>query len=100
MLPVNSQQPVDSDQEADVLSGQPHRREDQEHGHESSTGDTGRSNAGQSGCHAKKGKQIPLSAGGQRALRLNPVNMQATYSNKGGMTTIEMTHQTHREVHG
>lgn len=50
---LNLQQPVDSDQEADVLSGQPHRREDQKHGHKSSTGDTGCSNTGQGGCHTK-----------------------------------------------
>lgn len=48
---LNLQQPVDSDQEADVLSGQPHRREDQKHGHQSSTGDTGCSHAGQGGSH-------------------------------------------------
>lgn len=51
----NSQQPVDSNQEADVLSGQPHCSEDQKHSHESSTGDTGCSNAGQGGCHTKTG---------------------------------------------
>lgn len=40
------QKPIDSDQQADVLSGQSNRCENQQHGHQSSTGDTGSSNTG------------------------------------------------------
>lgn len=50
----DSQQPVHSNQEADVLSGQPHCCEDQKHGHKSCTGDTGCSNTGQGGCHTNQ----------------------------------------------
>lgn len=60
VLTLNLQQPVDSDQEADVLSGQPNRREDQKHRHKSGTGDTGSSNTGQGGCHTE-GKTSSLS---------------------------------------
>lgn len=45
------QQPVDGNQEADVLSGQPNCREDQQHGYQSGTGDTGSSYTGQGGRH-------------------------------------------------
>lgn len=51
VLMLNLQQPVDSHQEADILSWKPDRREDQEHCHKSSTGDAGSSNTGQRGCH-------------------------------------------------
>lgn len=40
------QKPVDGDEQADVLSGQPNRCENQQHGHQSGTGDTGSSNTG------------------------------------------------------
>ena len=66
VLVLNSQQPVDSDQEADVLSGQPHRREDQEHGHESRTGDTGCSDTGQGGCHTAQETSPTLSGTNHR----------------------------------
>ena len=50
---VYSQQPVDGHQQADVLRGKAHGREDEEHGHQPGTGNTGRSHAGQCGCHAE-----------------------------------------------
>lgn len=67
--PGDSQQPVDGDQEADVLRGQAHRREDQKHGHESGAGDTGSSDTCQGGCHTEQEKQVQLSAGENRMLQ-------------------------------
>ena len=45
----HSQQPVHSNQQTDVLGGQANCGQDQEHGHQSSTWDTGGSNTGQGG---------------------------------------------------
>lgn len=47
----DSQQPVDSNQQTDVLGGQADSGQDQQHGHQSCTGNTGSSNTGQSGSH-------------------------------------------------
>ncbi len=46
----NSQQPVDSNQQTDVLGWQANSSQDQEHRHQASTGNTGCSNTGQGGC--------------------------------------------------
>lgn len=46
------QQPIHSHQQADVLSRQAHRCQNEEHGNQSGTGDTGCTNAGQCGCEA------------------------------------------------
>lgn len=46
------QQPVHSHQQADVLGRQAHSRQNEEHGDEPGTGDTGCTNAGQRGREA------------------------------------------------
>lgn len=46
----NSQQPVNSNQQTDILGRQAHSGQDQKHGHQSGTGNTGCSNTGQGGC--------------------------------------------------
>lgn len=46
----NSQQPVNSNKQTDILGWQAHSGEDQKHSHQSGTGDTGCSNTGQGGC--------------------------------------------------
>lgn len=52
----DSQQPVDSDEQADVLSRQTHGCQDEQHRNQSSTGNTGSSNTGQGGSHTEEGK--------------------------------------------
>lgn len=54
----DSQQPVHSNQQTDVLSGQAHGGQDQQHGHQSSTGDAGGSNTGQGGGHAEERRRF------------------------------------------
>ena len=46
----NLQQPVDSHEETDVLSWQPHRSQDQQHSHQAGTRDTGSAHTGQRSC--------------------------------------------------
>lgn len=46
----NSQQPVDSNQQTDVLGRQAYSSQDQKHSHQTRAGNTGRSNTGQGGC--------------------------------------------------
>lgn len=53
----DSQQPVDGDQQTDVLGWQADGRQDQQHGHQSGAGNTGSSNTGQGGSHTKEGKE-------------------------------------------
>lgn len=48
------QQPVHSHQQADVLRRQAHGRQNEEHGDQPSTGDTGCADARQRGCEAVK----------------------------------------------
>lgn len=46
----NSQQPIDSNQQTDVLGWQAYSGQDQQHSHQAGTGNTGCSNTGQGGC--------------------------------------------------
>lgn len=57
---LDSQQPVDGDEETDVLSGQPHGCQDQQHSDQASTGNTGRSHTGQGRCHTggREGREV------------------------------------------
>lgn len=48
----NSQEPVDGNDEGDVLSRQPHGTQHDHHGHQASLGHTGSSNASSGGCDA------------------------------------------------
>lgn len=54
VLTLNLQQPVNSNQEADILSGQPDCSEDQNHRHKPGAGNTGSSNTGHCGGHATR----------------------------------------------
>lgn len=62
----NSQQPVNSNQQTDILGRQTHGSQDQKHGHQSGTGDTGCSNTGQGGCQTGW-KQSNTTAGHRSA---------------------------------
>lgn len=54
----NSQQPVDGHQQADVLCRETHCGEDEEHGDQTSTGNTGCPDARQSGRHAAPSRHV------------------------------------------
>lgn len=49
---ADSQQPIDSDEQADVLGGQAHRCQDKQHGDQSGAGDAGGAHTGQGSRHA------------------------------------------------
>lgn len=51
---LDSQQPVDSNQQADVLGWQADGRQDQQHGYQSGAGNAGSSNTGQGGGHTEE----------------------------------------------
>lgn len=57
----NSQQPVNSNQQTDVLGWQAYSSQDQEHSHQAGTGNTGCSDTGQGGRQTGWGKKVALS---------------------------------------
>lgn len=93
---VGLQQPVNSDQEAYVLSGQPNCSQDQNHGHQSGTGNTGSSHTSQSGRHTARKAKVNLT---QSCMNSNiPARLQAViltykshiFPHKSVFTTVVM----------
>ena len=60
VFPPDSQEPIHSDEQTDVLGRQAHRRQDQQHGHQAGTGNTGRSHTGQRGRHTGQEKEVEV----------------------------------------